>query len=56
MRTRAAFAGSSGGSTKVVSDRLNSRVMVCMSAVDRPRASMTTASGLPANRRSVKTS
>ena len=56
MRTRAVFAGSAGGSTKVVSLRLNSAASDCMSASLRPRASGKTASGLPPKRRSVKTS
>ncbi len=47
MRSRQVWAASSGGSTKVVSARLNSRAMVCMAASDRPRASVSTASGLP---------
>src|SRR5437660_1146798 len=56
MRTRAVFAGSAGGRTKVVSLRLNSAASDCMSASLRPRASGKTANGLPPKRRSVKTS
>ncbi len=39
MRTRAVFAGSAGGSTKVVSLRLNSAASDCMLASLMPRAS-----------------
>ena len=56
MRTRAVFAGSAGGRTKVVSLRLNSAASDCMSPSVMPRASGNTASGLPPKRRSVKTS
>ena len=56
MRTRAVFAGSAGGNTKVVSLRLNSAASACMSASLMPSASGNTASGLPPKRRSVKTS
>ena len=49
MRTRAECAGFSAGSTNTVSDRLNSRAIVCMAASSSPSASSTTASGLPAN-------
>jgi hypothetical protein len=56
MRTRKACAGSSAGSTKVLSEKLNSRATVCMASVDRPRASGSTASWLPPNACSVNTS
>jgi hypothetical protein len=56
MRTSAVCAGSCGGSTKVVSARLNSPAMACICALVSPVASGTTASGLPPNLRSVKTS
>src|ERR1700753_1212670 len=56
MRTCAACTGSFGGSTKVVSDRLNSAAIACIRSVVRPSALVTTASGLPPNCRSVKTS
>ena len=49
-------AGSRGGRTKVVSARLNSAAIDCICSVDRPCALVTTASGLPPNWRSVKTS
>jgi trans-2,3-dihydro-3-hydroxyanthranilate isomerase len=55
-RLAAVCAGSLGGSTKVVSARLNSAAIDCICSVDRPRASVMTASGLPPNLRSVKTS
>ena len=48
--------GSLGGSTNVVSARLNSAAIACMRSVERPSALVTTASGLPPNCRSVKTS
>src|SRR5215204_3693758 len=56
MRTRAVFAGSAGGRTKVVSLRLNSAASDCISPSLSPCASGNTASGLPPKRRSVKTS
>ncbi len=56
MRTRAEWAGSSGGSTKVVSLRLSSAARRCMSSAEMPSAWGKTASGLPPKRRSVKTS
>ena len=56
MRTRALFAGSAGGRTKVVSLRLNSAASDCISPSLSPCASGNTASGLPPKRRSVKTS
>jgi hypothetical protein len=56
IRTRAVFAAFSGGTTKVVSLRLNSAARDCISPSDRPPASGKTASGLPPKRRSVKTS
>ena len=45
-----------GVKTKTVSERLNSRAIVCMSLLLSLSASSTTASGLPPNARSVKTS
>ncbi len=56
IRSRRVCAGSSGGSTNTVSDRLNSRATRCICAPSRPRASGSTASGLPPKMRSVKTS
>src|SRR6185437_6676010 len=56
MRTCAACARFVGGSTKVVSARLNSAAIACMRSVERPSALVTTASGLPPNCRSVNTS
>ena len=56
MRMQARCAASRGGSTNTVSDRLNSRAIACMASSASPSASSTTASGLPANGRSVKTS
>ena len=50
------LAGFSGGKTKVDSLKLNSRVICCMAAPSRPRASGSTASWLPPKRRSVNTS
>ncbi len=50
MRTRAVLAGLSGGSTKAVSLRLNSRASACMVSASSPAASGRTASGLPPNR------
>ncbi len=56
MRMRAECAGPSGFITKTVSDRLNSRAMVCIVAVSSASASRTTASGLPPKRLVVNTS
>src|SRR2546423_14652797 len=56
MRNFARCAEISGGCTKTVSERLNSRAMDCIAAVSRPSGSSTTASGLPAKRLSVNTS
>ena len=56
MRTCAVWAGSCGGSTNVVSARLNSPAMACICAPVSALPSGTTASGLPLNFRSVKTS
>ena len=50
------WAGSSGGRTKTVSDRLNSRAIACICSPARPAASGSTASGLPPKIRSVNTS
>src|SRR5439155_5536670 len=56
MRTRAAWAGFSGGSTNVVSEKFISRAIRCMSRTDRSLPSRTTANWLPASGFSVKTS
>src|SRR5580692_2443855 len=56
MRTSAVLAGSFGGSTKVVSARLNSAAIACIWPPDNPSALRTTPSGLPANCVPVKTS
>src|SRR5262249_27199051 len=56
MRTCAVCARSCGGSTKVVSARLNSPAIACICVPVSAAASGTTASGLPPNLRSVKTS
>src|ERR1700689_5765011 len=56
MRTCAVCSGFCGGSTKVVSARLNSAAIACICAADKPLASGKTASGLPPNCRSVNTS
>src|SRR5262249_17778472 len=56
MRTCAVCAESCAGSTKGVSARLNSPAMACICALVSAVASGTTASGLPPNLRSVKTS
>src|SRR5262249_8292570 len=50
------FSSLSGGSTNVVSARLNSAAIACICDVDSPVPSATTASGLPPNCRSVNTS
>jgi hypothetical protein len=56
IRIFAEWTGFSGGSTKTVSDRLNSRAIRCIASPSRSAASWTTASGLPASFSSVKTS
>jgi hypothetical protein len=56
MRTLAVWAGSSGVWTKIVSDRLNCRAMVCICAGLNPSAPSTMASGLPVKGVAVKTS
>jgi hypothetical protein len=56
MRTRARWAEFSGANTNTVSGWLNSRATACIAAVSSPSLSSTTASGLPAKRRSVNTS
>jgi hypothetical protein len=56
IRSRYAAPGSVGATGKVVSERLNSRAIDCICSVVRSSASRTTANGLPANARSVKTS
>ena len=48
MRIAARWPGFSGGETKTVSDRLNSRAMACIASVSSPSDWSTTASGLPA--------
>jgi len=54
--TRAVWAALCGFSTNTVSERLNSRAIVCMRRASSPSASSTTASGLPPKRLSVNTS
>ena len=56
IRTLAACSGFSGGKTKVVSEKFISRAILCMSLLDRPLPSRTTASWFPASALSVKTS
>jgi len=56
MRTRARWAGSAGANTNTVSGWLNSRAIACIAAASSASLSSTTASGLPAKRRSVNTS
>src|ERR1700761_9454210 len=56
MRTCAVCALSFGGSTKVVSDRLNSPAIACICSAVSPSAFGSTASGLPPKQRSVETS
>jgi len=56
IRTRAVWAGLSGGRTKVVSEKLNSRAIGRNRAGSIGRASGKTASWFPPNARSVKTS
>src|SRR5919201_1780933 len=56
MRTRTSQSGCVASSTKVVSEKLNSRASACMVASSRRSASRTTASWLPASGLSVKTS
>ena len=56
MRMRTSVPGTSAGSRNVLSEKFISRVMVCICAVDSPRPSGNTASWLPSNLRSVKTS
>ena len=48
IRTSAVWAASIGGSTKVVSDKLNSAAIDCIAAVAKPSAFKTTAKGFPA--------
>ena len=56
MRTRAKHPGRVGGSTKAVSERLNSCAIFCIVLASKPAASGNTASGLPSILCSVKTS
>ena len=49
IRILAEWAGFLGSNTNTVSDRLNSRAILCMRAPSRPSQSSTTASGLPAS-------
>ena len=56
MRTRAECEGSAGGSTNVVSLRLNSVASCCICWSVSPEASGNTARGLPPKRCDVKTS
>src|SRR5882672_5469209 len=54
MRTRRKCRGSCGGSTKVVSAKLNSRASACIAPSASPRASGNTASWFPPNACSVR--
>ena len=56
IRTRQVQEGSRGGSTNVVSEKLNSRASCCMVASAMPVASGNTASWFPPNGRSLNTS
>ena len=56
MRIRTSVSGRSGGSTNVVSEKFISFAIACIVSVDSPRPSRNTASWLPPNRWSVKTS
>ncbi len=56
IRTRASSPGRSGGSTNVVSGKLNSRASRCMAFADSPSASGKTVSWFPVHGRRVKTS
>jgi len=56
MRKRRVARGSRGLTMNTVSDRLNSRAIFCMKSVGSSGTSVNTASGLPPNRWSVKTS
>lgn len=56
MRARYVAPTWVGGSTNTVSDRLNSSASACICSVASASAPNTTASGLPLNGRSVKTS
>jgi hypothetical protein len=55
IRTRR-VCPASAGSTNVLSENLNSRAICCICRSERPRASGSTARGLPPKRCSVKTS
>ena len=56
IRIRTSASGDVGGSTNTVSERFISRAIACMSRSVRSRASVKTASWLPASGASVKTS
>ena len=56
MRMRTSVPGVSGGKMNVHSEKFISRVMVCISPVESPAGSGNTASWLPSNGASVKTS
>ena len=56
IRTRQVREGSAGGSTNVVSEKLNSRASCCIVSSAIPAASGNTASWFPPNGRSVNTS
>ena len=56
IRSAATQSGRDGGKRNTVSDKFISRAIFCMTASSSPRASRSTASGLPANTRSVNTS
>jgi energy-coupling factor transporter ATP-binding protein EcfA2 len=56
MRRRASVPGCSAGSTNVVSEKFISFAIACIVSVGSPRPSRKTASWLPPNKWSVKTS
>ena len=56
MRMRASVPADSAGRTNVLSEKFISLASICIPAVSSPRASRKTASWLPSNGRSVKTS
>jgi hypothetical protein len=56
IRTLADAVGLVGFNRNTVSDRLNSRAIICIAAEASASPSLTTARPLPANGRSVKTS
>ena len=56
VKIRSRYSGAATSIGNAVSDRLNSFAIACSAAVSSPSAPSTTASGLPANAASVKTS